>query len=49
MCDRPDMDDLSHREWKCINCGALNSEYDAECQFCPAPTICPDEDDEETE
>ena len=31
---RPDMDDLPHKEWKCEFCNAANSCFDADCQFC---------------
>jgi hypothetical protein len=34
MCQRPDADDLPHREWRCEDCGKLNSMWDSECQFC---------------
>lgn len=34
---RPDQDDLPHHEWKCDECGAVNSCLDAECQFCEGP------------
>jgi hypothetical protein len=44
MC-RPDMDDLPHHEWKCLKCGAFNSMFDAECQYC---FLDPDEDPEAT-
>ena len=33
-CDRPDMDDMPHREWICEHCEALNSMWDGKCQFC---------------
>ncbi len=32
--DRPDSDDMPHKEWKCPHCYAVNSMWDAECQFC---------------
>jgi hypothetical protein len=44
---RPDQDDLPHTEWKCDQCGAMNSCLDGECQFCddwsgdPAPDDIP--------
>jgi hypothetical protein len=34
ICDRPDTDDLPHQQWKCDCCNAINSMFDAECQFC---------------
>jgi hypothetical protein len=34
---RPDWDDLPRKEWECIFCGAINSDEDAECQFCDGP------------
>jgi hypothetical protein len=34
MCERLDMDDLPHTDWKCDDCGAVNSCLDAECQYC---------------
>jgi predicted ATP-dependent serine protease len=47
MCDRPDMDDLPHREWKCEHCGAANSMWDGDCQYCDH--VDEVEDDEEGE
>lgn len=32
--EQPDADDLPHTEWRCEECNALNSCFDAECQFC---------------
>ncbi len=37
MCQRPDADDLPHREWKCEACGATNSMWDGDCQWCDGP------------
>jgi len=34
MCQRPDSDDLPHHDWRCEACGAANSMWDAECQYC---------------
>ena len=34
MCQRPDSDDLPHHDWHCEACGAANSMWDAECQYC---------------
>jgi hypothetical protein len=31
---RHTIDDLPHAEWQCPNCGTINSEFDAECQWC---------------
>jgi len=46
MCDRPDMDDIPHRNWKCEECGAINSMLDGDCQFCDGPLHEGDEDEQ---
>lgn len=41
---RPDADDLPHRDWRCADCGASNSMFDADCQYCDGsdPDRCTD-------
>ena len=32
--ERPDADDLPHKTWRCEACGATNSMWDGDCQWC---------------
>lgn len=42
--EQPEEADLPHRDWRCEECGALNSCYDGQCQYCDGPLI-EDQDD----
>jgi hypothetical protein len=39
------MDDLPHREWRCEECGAMNSMLDADCQYCDGGKLVDEEGD----